>query len=184
MNRFASTIFAISAIVAAAGVPPALAQQIAPSPVAVSPDASSAPSAAFHPATLTQSVPDELGALAREELLWKKRATIAKYKADVKAAESHEPGGLTAPLPPLPMAGGLPSDAMPVSGLPVAMAGSNRPGLVRIGGADSRFDALIDVGGHIVDVLAGDQIAGGWKVADIDASQVRLTRGKQVLVLR
>jgi type IV pilus biogenesis protein PilP len=182
MNRRALTLLALAAV---AGAPLALARPLASAQLADAPTASSAASPVVSSKAATaQSDADELGALDRDAQLWKKRAEVAKYKADAKAAETRSLGDLTTPLPPLPMSASLSASAQSLSGSPAAGMGSSRPSLVRIGGADAHFDALIDVDGHIVDVLAGDQIAGGWKVADIDASQVRLTRGKQVLVLR
>jgi type IV pilus biogenesis protein PilP len=171
MKRYVWTVLAIATVT---GVSAVLAAQPGSTPL-------TAASAAICASAPEQTHSDSLADLDRDAVLWKKRAEIAKYKAEVKTAEARGEPLLATPLPAFPQ-GTFPQGLS--APLPSPGASASRPSLVRIGGADAHFDALIDVGEHTVDILVGDQIAGGWKVTDIDASQVRLARGKQVLVLK
>lgn len=52
------------------------------------------------------------------------------------------------------------------------------------GGADGVYSALIEINGiTISDAVAGTQLGDGWQVIGVDAKQVRVGRGKQVLKL-
>jgi type IV pilus biogenesis protein PilP len=138
------------------------------------------PTASTGATGIVGSEADELGALDKQAALWKKRAEIARYKAEVSASDARQQVPLSAALP---MAqGALPP--LPAASQSALGASHGRPTLVRIGGADGRYDALIDVDGHTVDAFAGDTLEGGWRVVAIDAGSVHLLRGKQQLTLR
>lgn len=143
---------------------------------------SPAPSAAVAGSTAAQER-DELGALQKRKAIAKERAEIAKYEADIKAAEARAqqaPAGAPAmPAPGVALTGSLPAVT-----LPTTAAASSKPRLLNIGGAGSQYVAHLEVGGRPADVVVGDLVEGGWTVASIDASHVKLVRGKQVLMLK
>ncbi|SCU77603.1 conserved exported hypothetical protein [Cupriavidus necator] len=129
----------------------------------------------------------ELAVLQSQITLWKARAEIAKYKAEVKRAEE----SLTAAPAGAPPAAGVPSSIslagpMPAGG--IAERGprlvSEAPRLVSLHGFDGHYNAMVDVNGRMVPIQAGDALDGGWKVMNIDASGVKLANGKRVRTLR
>ncbi|CAG2155437.1 type IV pilus biogenesis protein PilP [Cupriavidus numazuensis] len=129
----------------------------------------------------------ELAALQAQIALWKARAEIAKYKAEVKRAED----SLTATP-----AGGAPSVGAPgislAAPMPVGGAiGDRAKGLstetlrlVSLRAFDGHFNAIVDVNGRTVPVQPGDALDGGWKVVSIDEVGVKLANGKRVRTLR
>ncbi|SAL05775.1 Type IV pilus biogenesis [Caballeronia calidae] len=185
MNRY---VMALVVIATMPVVSFASAAQSVPTPTSSSSERSAseaviaASGAAAYAADPSDS--DDLGSLQKAAELWKKRAEIAKYKADAKAAAARGDTSLTTPLPAFAQTGslqGLPPMASPPAGIG---ASTGHPVLVRIGGADGHFDARLDVSGHTVDVSVGDSLDGGWTVASITASSVKLVRGRQVLLLK
>lgn len=135
----------------------------------------------------TSAKAKELEALQAEIPLWKAKAEIAKYRAEVSKAEQSMGGTLGAPLP-IPGAGQLPQGPMP-NAMPVRIPTSVDRGeadgmrLVTLRAFDGRFDAVVDIGGNVVTVRAGDTV-GQWKVTTIGSAGVQLTSGKRVRTLR
>lgn len=127
----------------------------------------------------------ELETLQADIALWKAKAELAKYRAEVSKAEQMG-GTLGAPLP-VAGAGQLLQSPIPIAS-PVRPAPSVDRGetdgmrLVSLRAFDGRFDALIDLGGNVVTVRAGDSV-GSWKVTSIDSAGVKLTSGKRVRTL-
>ncbi|TPQ29978.1 type IV pilus biogenesis protein PilP [Cupriavidus pinatubonensis] len=129
----------------------------------------------------------ELAALQAQIALWKARAEIAKYKAEVKRAED----SLTAAA-----AGAAPSGTAPSISLAAPMpAGgaigdrvkgfsSEMPRLVSLRAFDGQFNAIVDINGRTVPVQPGDALDGGWQVVSIDDGGVKLANGKRVRTLR
>ncbi|CAJ0781297.1 type IV pilus biogenesis protein PilP [Ralstonia chuxiongensis] len=141
-----------------------------------------APAATVARASAAQE-PDELGALQKRKAIAKERAEIVKYEADIKAAEARAQQSPAA-VPSMPAQGVALTGSLPVVTLPTAVAASNKPRLLNIGGAGSQYVAHLEVSGRPADVVVGDPVEGGWTVASIDASHVKLVRGKQVLMLK
>ncbi|KUE86497.1 pilus assembly protein PilP [Cupriavidus necator] len=114
--------------------------------------------------------------------LWKARAEIAKYKAEVKRAED----SITAAPAGAPQPGGAPSISltgpMPTGGASPRLSDGTR--LVSLRAFDGHYNAILDVDGRTVPVQAGDTLDGGWKVVSIDDAGVRLANGKRVRTLR
>ncbi|WP_223999967.1 type IV pilus biogenesis protein PilP [Cupriavidus pinatubonensis] len=129
----------------------------------------------------------ELAALQAQIALWKARAEIAKYKAEVKRAED----SLTAAA-----AGAAPSSGAPAISLAAPMPTAAGIGdrvkglspeshrLVSLRAFDGHYNAIVDVNGRTVPVQPGDALDGGWKVVSIDDGGVKLANGKRVRTLR
>ncbi|MCD9230425.1 type IV pilus biogenesis protein PilP, partial [Ralstonia pseudosolanacearum] len=121
--------------------------------------------------------------------LWKTKAELTKYKADVAEAEAriqraNTGGAVGAPGVPtsgVTLSGNLPAGTTPPA--PAASGVSGKPRLLYIGVAGTQHVAHIEVDGRPADVVVGDPVEGGWTVASIDAAHVKLVRGKRVLVL-
>ncbi|MNL84725.1 Type IV pilus biogenesis [compost metagenome] len=58
------------------------------------------------------------------------------------------------------------------------------PRLVALRAFDGQFNAVVEVNGRTVPVVAGDALDGGWKVVSIDDRGVKLANGKRVRTLR
>lgn len=176
----------------------------APAPHAVQPAAAPVPAAQVTPVSQTPppapspqpavvaagTEADELSILQRQAAVLKVKADIAKYQADIKSSESRAQQaatGVTAGttgeqgVPPnLTVPGNLPKAPM---ALPAAKHG--KPRLVHIGGADGVFTAIIEINGQLItDAVTGTQLDDGWKVISVEAHQVKVQRGKQVLPLK
>ena len=127
----------------------------------------------------------ELAALQSQIALWKARAEIAKYKAEVKRSED----SLLSAAAPAP-AGAAPGISLagpvPVGGVAERMPrqAAEAPRLVSLRAFDGQFNALVEVNGRTVPVVAGDALDGGWKVVGIDDGGVKLANGKRVRTLR
>ncbi|MGX6566072.1 type IV pilus biogenesis protein PilP [Cupriavidus necator] len=151
---------------------------------AASPTTAGAPVEAAQPSRHTDA--PELAALQSQLALWKARAEIAKYKAEVKRSEE----SMTAAPAGAPQPGGAPSISltgpMPTGGTiersPRVSSDGTR--LVSLRAFDGRYNAILDVGGRAVPVQAGDTLDGGWKVVGIDDAGVKLANGKRVRTLR
>ncbi|MGH8430570.1 MAG: type IV pilus biogenesis protein PilP [Solimonas sp.] len=128
----------------------------------------------------------ELAALQSQLALWKTRAEIAKFKAEVKRAEDSM---VAAPAGPAPGAG-VPSISlggpMPTGGVAerAPRLAPEAPWLVSLRAFDGHYNAVVDVSGRTVPVQAGDTLDGGWKVVSIDDGGVKLANGKRVRTLR
>ena len=165
---------------------------VRPTQAAPSPQASIPVAAAPSPKTEAAQAgaeADELSILQRQAAVLKVKAEIAKYQADIKSSESRAmqaatsvtPGQAGEPgvVPSLVVPGNVTKPPIP---LPAAKHG--KPRLVHIGGADGVYSALIEITGiTISDAVAGTQLGDGWQVIGVDAKQVRVGRGKQVLKL-
>jgi len=125
----------------------------------------------------------ELATLQSQLALWKARAEIAKYKAEVKRAED----SITSAPAGAPQPGGAPSISltgpMPTGGASPRLS-SDGTRLVSLRAFDGHYNATLDVDGRTVPVQAGDTLDGGWKVVSIDDAGVRLANGKRVRTLR
>ncbi|WP_243736896.1 type IV pilus biogenesis protein PilP [Cupriavidus sp. L7L] len=128
----------------------------------------------------------ELAALQSQLALWKARAEIAKFKAEVKRAED----SLVAAPPGAAPGAGVPSVSlggpMPTGGVGerAPRLAPEAPRLVSLRAFDGHFNAVVDVSGRTVPVQAGDTLDGGWKVVSIDDGGVKLANGKRVRTLR
>lgn len=119
--------------------------------------------------------------------LWRARAEIAKYKAEVKRSEESvlNPGAGGAPA-----GGGVPGVSLlgpvPAAGVAERMPrqAAEAPRLVSLRAFDGQFNAVVEVNGRTVPVVAGDALDGGWKVVGIDDGGVKLANGKRVRTLR
>jgi type IV pilus biogenesis protein PilP len=184
MNRnalaFAAIIMTASGSLAVAAQGNAKAAPVVPE-VASSAGAAKPVGQSISDAGGTQS--DEMGALDYDVQKWKKKAEIAKYKAEVEAAEARGGPTFTAPPSLPPGQGVMPPAVLRLPPTAGAMT-TAKPKLVRIGGADGHFDALIDVDGHVVDAFVGDMVEGGWTVVSINASEVQLKHDRQTIVLK
>ncbi|WP_245214084.1 type IV pilus biogenesis protein PilP [Ralstonia sp. 3PA37C10] len=164
---------------------PVPAAQVAP--VSQKPPAAPAP----QPAVVAAGTEaDELSILQRQAAVLKVKADIAKYQADIKSSESRAQQAATGVtvgatgeqgVPPnLTVPGNLPKAPM---SLPAAKHG--KPRLIHIGGADGVYTATIEINGQLItDAVTGTQLDDGWKVIGVDAHQVKVQRGKQVLPLK
>lgn len=167
---------------AAVGSGAAKVANVAPAAQAVAPTGSNPAT----PSPVSQKA-KELESLQAEIPLWKAKAEIAKYRAEVAKAEQSMGGTLGAPLP-ISGAGQLLQGPMP-NAMPARPAPSVDRGeadgmrLVTLRAFDGRFDALVDFGGNVLTVRAGDSV-GPWKVTTIDSAGVKLTSGKRVRTLR
>jgi len=129
----------------------------------------------------------ELAALQAQIALWKARAEIAKYKAEVKRAED----SLTAAAAGAAPSGGASAISL-AAPMPVGGAIGDRvkgfspemPRLVSLRAFDGHYNAIVDVNGRTVPVQPGDALDGGWKVVSIDDGGVKLANGKRVRTLR
>ncbi|CAG9180266.1 hypothetical protein LMG23992_04191 [Cupriavidus laharis] len=195
-NAAAATANPAVAAIAAAAAGPTSAQPASSAAAQAFPQASAA---SLTPATGSASAAGEavqaqrhtdapeLAALQAQIALWKARAEIAKYKAEVKRAED----SLTATA-----AGGAPSPGVGAISLaapmPVGSATGDRakgfsseaPRVVSLRAFDGNFNAIVDVNGRMVPVQPGDALEGGWKVVAIDEGGVKLANGKRVRTLR
>lgn len=128
----------------------------------------------------------ELAALQSQIALWKARAEIAKYKAEVKRAEDSltAAAGVTqsAGAPAISLAAPMPAGGAIADRVKAPSSDSHR--LVRLGAVDGHYNAIVDVNGRTVPVQPGDALDGGWKVVGIDEGGVRLANGKRVRTLR
>jgi len=133
---------------------------------------------------------DEISILMKRAAVLKVKAEIAKYEADIRSAETRglpsAPGGAPGQFADPSMS---PTFAVPGNQpkMPALSAGTapGKPHLVQIGGADGNYAAVIEINGHtITDAVAGTQLDDDWKVVAVDAKQVKVARGKRVLVLK
>ncbi|CAJ0718540.1 hypothetical protein LMG7143_04441 [Ralstonia thomasii] len=122
---------------------------------------------------------DELTALQRQLVVWKAKAELAKYQAEVKRAEQASTAATIAPTAPGQVAGQAPA---PTPMRSPSAADSTR--LVSLRAFDGRYSAVLDVDGKQMPVRAGDTIEDGWKVGSIDETGVKLVNNKRVRVLR
>ncbi|WP_218959603.1 type IV pilus biogenesis protein PilP [Cupriavidus sp. IK-TO18] len=128
----------------------------------------------------------ELAALQSQLALWKARAEIAKFKAEVKRAED----SMVAAPAGVPPGAGVPSVSlggpMPTGGVAerAPRLAPEAPRLVSLRAFDGHYNAVVDVSGRTVPVQAGDSLEGGWKVVSIDDGGVKLANGKRVRTLR
>lgn len=128
----------------------------------------------------------ELAALQSQLALWKARAEIAKFKAEVKRAED----SMVAAPPGAAPGAGVPSVSlggpMPTGGVAerAPRLAPEAPRLVSLRAFDGHFNAVVDVSGRTVPVQAGDTLDGGWKVVSIDDGGVKLANGKRTRTLR
>lgn len=183
----------IAAICAVSGPAVAATSAAMPDPPAVAsgamPVASTSASTGTQPAQPSKVSPSEkLADLQARIPLLQAEAAIAKLNADIATANSAAAragmGGLTElSPPPIPVQG--------ATGAPPAMVGHvaptpARPAIraVSISGFDGQYRAVIYVSGQSVSVGPGDPVSGGWTVASITESTVRLTRGSESLSLR
>ncbi|MFS8931435.1 type IV pilus biogenesis protein PilP [Cupriavidus taiwanensis] len=181
-------------------VRPQVSQEAAPpasTPAAQPPSVSAAgPAAAAGASSLNAAVAaeaatpprhteaSELAALQSQIALWKARAEIAKFKAEVKRSEESLLSATAAPsgaVPGISLAG-----PVPAAGVAERMSrqAAEAPRLVSLRAFDGQFNAVVEVNGRIVPVVAGDAIDGGWKVVGIDDGGVKLANGKRVRTLR
>ncbi|UIF89229.1 type IV pilus biogenesis protein PilP [Cupriavidus sp. UYPR2.512] len=184
----------VAAAIASAGGSPANTQGTAPSlpsPSATSATGNVAPTATTAPTveTAQPSRPTdapELAALQSQLALWKARAEIAKYKAEVKRAEDSliaSPAG-AAPgggAPSISLAGPMPAGGVAERAPRIA---PEAPRVVSLRAFDGHYTAVVDVSGRTIPVHAGDTLDGGWKVVSIDDGGVKLANGKRVRTLR
>ncbi|WP_434034696.1 type IV pilus biogenesis protein PilP [Cupriavidus sp. a3] len=128
----------------------------------------------------------ELAALQSQLALWKARAEIAKFKAEVRRAED----SMVAAPAGVPSGAGLPSISlggpMPTGGVAerAPRLAPEAPRLVSLRAFDGHYNAVVDVSGRTVPVQAGDSLDGGWKVVSIDDGGVKLANGKRTRTLR
>lgn len=175
LRNLAGTTLALGAL-AASAKPPGLAtvDSAASTPLAV--------------ASIAQSDSDDWAQQQRELALLKTQAEIAKYRAEIARYHSEEatvqsPGAASLGIPtsgPVPP----PVGAINVNTLPTPALATRHPSVIRIGGANGQYEARLELNGHTVDVRAGDALDDGWKVVSVDATSVRLTHGKQSVLLR
>ncbi|MFJ4291239.1 type IV pilus biogenesis protein PilP [Cupriavidus sp. NPDC089707] len=128
----------------------------------------------------------ELAALQSQLALWKARAEIAKYKAEVKRADdalvAAPPGAAPgAGVASISLAGPMPAGGVAERAPRLA---PEAPRLVSLRAFDGHYNAVVDVSGRTVPVQAGDTLDGGWKVVSIDDAGVKLANGKRVRTLR
>ncbi len=119
--------------------------------------------------------------------LWKARAEIAKFKADVKRAEDSLLTGAAGVAAPVGAAPAISLGApMPAAGVAERMPrqAAEAPRLVALRAFDGQFNAVVEVNGRTVPVATGDALDGGWKVVSIDDGGVKLANGKRVRTLR
>ncbi|MEM5432375.1 conserved exported hypothetical protein [Cupriavidus taiwanensis] len=156
-------------------------------PAAVSAAASATAAAAVDAAaSLRHTEASELAALQSQIALWKARAEIAKYKAEVKRAEesllSASQGAAPAgAAPAISLSGPVPTAGV-AERMPRQAGDAHR--LVSLRAFDGQFNAVVDVNGRTVPVVAGDALDGGWKVVSIDDGGVKIANGKRVRTLR
>jgi type IV pilus biogenesis protein PilP len=188
MNRTLLTILASTAL---ASVSMSVSAQNASVPqvpltAAGTPQGGAAPATVPAASPGTQSGPsargsesDELANLQRQIPLWKARAEIAKYQADVR--KSDPVSGLSAPLPgaatPV-VQGQAPVPAM------VAPVQAEGPRALSLRAYDGKYSAVVEVNGQATTVRTGDTLEGGWKVASVDGAGIKLVNGKRVRMLR
>ena len=122
---------------------------------------------------------DELANLQKQIPLWKARAEIAKYQAEVRKSEPAV--GLAAPLPAATMAAA--QGAVPAAA-PAASALAAGPRAISLHAYDGKYTAMVEVNGQAIPVRAGDTLDGGWKVAGIDDAGIKIVNGKRVRILR
>ncbi|WP_256441900.1 MULTISPECIES: type IV pilus biogenesis protein PilP [unclassified Cupriavidus] len=185
----------VAAAIASAGGSPANTQGTAPSvpsTAATSATGNVAPTAATTPPAVETAQPSrptdapELAALQSQLALWKARAEIAKYKAEVKRAEDSliaaPAGGATgAGAPSISLAGPMPAGGVAERAPRLA---PEAPRLVSLRAFDGHYNAVVDVSGRTIPVQAGDTLDGGWKVVSIDDGGVKFANGKRVRTLR
>ncbi|CAN7778360.1 type IV pilus biogenesis protein PilP [Cupriavidus necator] len=127
----------------------------------------------------------ELAALQSQIALWKARAEIAKFKAEVKRAEESlaAPVGAqpAAGVPSISLAGPMPAGGIAERGPRLA---SEAPRLVSLRAFDGHYSAMVDINGRTVPVQTGDTLEGGWKVVGVGDGGVKLANGKRVRTLR
>ncbi|MCY1214553.1 type IV pilus biogenesis protein PilP [compost metagenome] len=128
----------------------------------------------------------ELAVLQSQIALWKARAEIAKYKAEVRRAEdslSAAPAGVppAAGMPSISLAGPMPAGGVAERSPRLA---PEAPRLVSLRAFDGQYSAMVDVNGRTVPVQAGDTLDGGWKVVSVGDGGVKLANGKRVRTLR
>lgn len=161
----------------ASAVAPAVASAAASATTAAAADAATSP---------RHTEASELAALQSQIALWKARAEIAKYKAEVKRAEE----SLLSASQGVAPAGAAPaislSGPVPTAGVAERMLrqAGDAHRLVSLRAFDGQFNAVVDVNGRTVPVVAGDALDGGWKVVSIDDGGVKLANGKRVRMLR
>ncbi|MBB6592747.1 type IV pilus biogenesis protein PilP [Ralstonia solanacearum] len=180
------------------GVPTAPASRAAqadPVPVPAQPAApvaqSHAAATVSNPATVTAGIEaDELGLLQRQAAVLKVKADIAKYQADIKSSEARAQQAATGATlgatgePAVPLNLVVPGN-LPKAPVTRPAATHGKPRLIHIGGADGAYSAIIEVNGiTIFDAVAGTQLDDGWQVIGVEANQVKVKRGKQVLPLK
>lgn len=161
------------------------AQAVAAAATATSPSAGSAPSVETAQPSRPTDAP-ELAALQSQLALWKARAEIAKFKAEVKRAEDSmvaAPAGTPpgAGVPSISLGGPMPTGGVAERAPRVA---PEAPRLVSLRAFDGHYNAVVDVSGRTVPVQAGDTLDGGWKVVSIDDGGVKLANGKRMRTLR
>jgi type IV pilus biogenesis protein PilP len=129
------------------------------------------------------TVPDELAELQSQVPLWKARAEIAKYKADVRNAETSPSAGPSASLgAPLPQA--QPTAVTVPMHNPAPSADANSIRVVSIRAYKGQYAAALDIGGNIVNTQPGDVIEGDWLVSSISDTQVQLSKKGLTRVVR
>ncbi|SPK77420.1 conserved exported protein of unknown function (plasmid) [Cupriavidus taiwanensis] len=164
---------------------PSGASAVAPAPVSAAASATTA-AAVDAAASLRHTEAAELAALQSQIALWKARAEIAKYKAEVKRAEesllSASQGATPAgAAPAISLSGPVPTAGV-AERMPRQAGDAHR--LVSLRAFDGQFNAVVEVNGRTVPVAAGDALDGGWKVVSIDDGGVKIANGKRVRTLR
>lgn len=161
------------------------AQQPAPAPQ------SPAVAPASKPAVVAAgSEADELGLLQRQAAVLKVKADISKYQADIKSNEARAQQAVTGALAGPTGEPGSPQNLVVPGTLPKAPVSRptvvhGKPRLIHIGGADGAYSAIIEINGiTITDAVVGTQLDDGWQVIAVEANQVKVKRGKQVLPLK
>lgn len=174
-----------TASAARAAQPAIPAQQ--PAPALQTPAAAPAPK----PTVVAASTEaDELGLLQRQAAVLKVKADIAKYQADIKSSEARAQQAVTGATPGASGEPGAPQNLVVPGSLPKApvarpAASHGKPRLIHIGGADGAYSAIIEINGiTITDAVVGTQLDDGWQVIGVEANQVKVKRGKQVLPLK
>jgi type IV pilus biogenesis protein PilP len=124
---------------------------------------------------------DELASLQSQIPIWKAKAEIAKYRADIRNADTAQQGGtssLNAPLPPAQLPTALPAPAR------AAAPASEAIRVVSIRGYKGQYAASLDVDGTVVSAQAGDVIDGNWTVTSVSDTQVLLSKKGLTRVVR
>jgi len=124
---------------------------------------------------------DELASLQSQIPIWKAKAEIAKYRADIRNADTVQQGGspsMNAPLPQAPM----PTPLATATHAPAPVADAIR--VVAIRGYKGQYAASLEIDGTVVSAQAGDVIDGNWTVTSVSDTQVLLSKKGLTRVVR